>query len=77
MTRTASVALSIATLGLVAAAATGVAQARGRSSKLTQVVQFDRQAIDVAVTEDGRRFINFPRRTDDAPISVAKISKPD
>ena len=77
MTRTASVALSIATIGLVAAAATGVAQARVRSSELTQVAQFDRQATDVAVTEESRSFINFSHRTDDAPISVAKISKTD
>ena len=63
----------IAAIGLVAAAATGIAQAQGHSSELTQVAQFDHQATGVAVTADGRRFVNFPRWTDDAPISVAEI----
>lgn len=59
-------ALSVA----VAAAATAVAQNRG---PLTQVAKFDHQVTGVAVTEDGRRFVNFPRWTDDAPISVAEV----
>ncbi len=41
--------------------------------RLTQVAQFDHQATGVAVTADGRRFVNFPRWTDDAPLSVAEI----
>ncbi|WP_245739079.1 L-dopachrome tautomerase-related protein [Sphingomonas rubra] len=68
----------IAAAGLIAVAAVGVAQAQGgpgRSSQLTQVAQFDHQATGVAVTEDGRRFVNFPRWTDDAPISVAEVSR--
>lgn len=36
---------------------------------------FDHQVTGVAVTHDGRRFVNFPRWTDDAPISVAEITK--
>jgi sugar lactone lactonase YvrE len=42
-------------------------------TRLTQVAAFDHQATGVAITADGRRFINFPRWTDDAPLSVAEI----
>ena len=40
---------------------------------LTLVAEFDHQVTGVAVVEDGRRFVNFPRWTDDAPISVAEV----
>jgi sugar lactone lactonase YvrE len=40
---------------------------------LSQVAQFDHQVTGVSVTSDGRRFVNFPRWTDDAPISVAEV----
>ncbi len=75
MKKAAPYAAGIAAIGLVAAAAAGVAHAQGRSAQLTQVAQFDHQATGVAVTEDGRRFVNFPRWTDDAPISVAEVMK--
>jgi pimeloyl-ACP methyl ester carboxylesterase/sugar lactone lactonase YvrE len=75
MKKAAPYAAGIAAIGLVAAAAVGVAHAQGRSAQLTQVAQFDHQATGVAVTEDGRRFVNFPRWTDDAPISVAEVMK--
>ncbi|RSU45332.1 L-dopachrome tautomerase-related protein [Sphingomonas sp. S-NIH.Pt15_0812] len=75
MKKAAPYAAGIAAIGLVAAAAAGVAHAQGRSAQLTQVAQFDHQATGVAVTEDGRRFVNFPRWTDDVPISVAEVMK--
>ena len=56
----------------VASAGTGYAMAT-RSSALTAVARFDHQVTGVAVTADGRRFVNFPRWTDDAPISVAEV----
>ncbi len=62
-----------AALGVIAAAAIGVAQAQCTAGPLTQVAQFDHQVTGVAVTADGRRFVNFPRWTDDAPISVAEV----
>ena len=43
------------------------------SSSLTLVAEFNHQVTGVAVVEDGRRFVNFPRWTDDAPISVAEV----
>jgi len=56
------------TLALV----TGTA-ALAQGGPLTPVATFDHQATGVAVTQDGRRFVNFPRWTDDAPISVAEV----
>ncbi len=47
----------------------------GRGDALRQEAHFDHQATGVAVTADGRRFVNFPRWTDDAPISVAEVMK--
>ncbi len=59
---------------LAALAASG-ANAQRNITSLSQVAQFDHQATGVAVTADGRRFVNFPRWTDDAPISVAEVMK--
>ena len=41
--------------------------------RLKLVAQFDHQVTGVAATADGRIFVNFPRWTDDAPISVAEV----
>ncbi|PWE52348.1 hypothetical protein DEM27_31370 [Metarhizobium album] len=61
-------------LGVVTVALANAAFAQtGRSAALTQVARFDHQVTGVAVTADGRRFVNFPRWTDDAPISVAEV----
>jgi sugar lactone lactonase YvrE len=63
--------------GLTAAVATAAvaaaATAQRVSGPLTEVAQFDHQVTGVAVAADGRRFVNFPRWTDDAPISVAEV----
>lgn len=40
---------------------------------LTQVAAFDHQVTGVSVSPDGRIFVNFPRWTDDAPVSVAEL----
>ena len=42
---------------------------------LTPVARFDHQVTGVAVTADGRRFVNFPRWTEDAPVSVAEVMR--
>ena len=61
-------------LGAFTIALAGAAYAQtGRSAALTQVARFDHQVTGVAVSADGRRFVNFPRWTDDAPISVAEV----
>jgi sugar lactone lactonase YvrE len=59
----------------LAALCATTASAQRAGAPLTQVAQFDHQATGVAVTADGRRFVNFPRWTDDAPISVAEVMK--
>ncbi|WP_254604887.1 major royal jelly family protein [Sphingomonas bacterium] len=48
-------------------------EAIGLTGPLTEVAAFEHQVTGVAVTADGRRFVNFPRWTDDAPISVGEI----
>jgi len=73
MTKTKPFLAAAAAVGVIAVAAFGVAQAQ--TGPLTQVAQFDHQVTGVAVVEDGRRFVNFPRWTDDAPISVAEVAK--
>ena len=42
-------------------------------ARLQMVAAFDHQVTGVSVALDGRRFVNFPRWTDDAPVSVAEI----
>lgn len=65
----------LAAVGVVAASAAAIAQSGSRGSMLTPVARFDHQVTGVAVTADGRRFVNFPRWTDDAPVSVAEVLK--
>ena len=48
-------------------------EALGLAGPLTEVAAFEHQVTGVAIAEDGRRFVNFPRWTDDAPISVAEV----
>jgi sugar lactone lactonase YvrE len=65
MTRTAWLLAGIAALAAAPASA----------QTLSKVAGFEHQATGVAVTADGRRFVNFPRWTEDAPISVAEVMK--
>ena len=67
MLRRSTLALSTA-LCLLAAA-----PADAQPPRLNPVATFDHQVTGVAVTADGRRFVNFPRWTDDAPLSVAEV----
>jgi sugar lactone lactonase YvrE len=43
--------------------------------KLEKVAGFDHQVTGVTVSEDGRIFVNFPRWTEDSPVSVAELGK--
>ncbi|MDP9064658.1 MAG: hypothetical protein M3O06_02190, partial [Pseudomonadota bacterium] len=43
------------------------------AAELKPVAKFDHQVTGVTVAPNGRRFVNFPRWTDDAPISVAEL----
>jgi len=71
--KTKHVLLAFAAMATLAGTA-GYAQS-GRVGELRQEARFDHQVTGVAVTADGRRFVNFPRWTDDAPISVAEVMK--
>lgn len=44
-----------------------------QSGTLQQVARFDHQVTGVTVSADGRIFVNFPRWTEDAPVSVAEL----
>src|SRR3954453_2748406 len=45
----------------------------GRDGRLQSVATFDHQVTGVTVAPDGRIFVNFPRWTEDAPVSVAEL----
>ena len=44
-----------------------------RDIRLQAVATFDHQVTGVTVTPDGRIFVNFPRWTEDTPVSVAEL----
>jgi sugar lactone lactonase YvrE len=44
-------------------------------SNLKRVATFDHQATGVTVAKDDRVFVNFPRWTEDSPVSVAEVMK--
>jgi sugar lactone lactonase YvrE len=77
------IALVVAGAGLPAGAATAQAQAapatqpahRHAATPLRQAAQFDHQVTGVTVSERGRIFVNFPRWTEDAPVSVAEVMR--
>lgn len=48
-------------------------QAQGNGARLEQVAEFPHQVTGVTVSEDNRIFVNFPRWTEDSPISVAEV----
>jgi hypothetical protein len=41
--------------------------------RLQKVATFDHQVTGVTVSEEGRIFVNFPRWSEDVPVSVAEI----
>jgi hypothetical protein len=43
--------------------------------RLKKVATFDHQVTGVTVSEDGRIFVNFPRWSEDVPVSVAEVMK--
>jgi sugar lactone lactonase YvrE len=44
-----------------------------RDSRLQSVASFEHQVTGVTVAPDGRIFVNFPRWTEDTPVSVAEL----
>ncbi|WP_036165395.1 L-dopachrome tautomerase-related protein [Massilia sp. 9096] len=51
------------------------ASAAAAAPALQQVAKFGHQVTGVTVSETGRIFVNFPRWTEDAPVSVAEVMK--
>jgi sugar lactone lactonase YvrE len=43
--------------------------------RLEEAASFPHQVTGVAATPDGRVFVNFPRWTEDTPVSVAEVAK--
>ncbi len=60
-----------------AAQAAPAAQPEHRRAEavLQQTAQFEHQVTGVTVSERGRIFVNFPRWTEDSPVSVAEVMK--
>jgi sugar lactone lactonase YvrE len=48
---------------------------RRTDAALQQAAQFEHQVTGVTVSERGRIFVNFPRWTEDAPVSVAEVMR--
>ncbi len=55
------------------AALCAVISVEASAQSLTQVARFEHQVTGVTVSKTGRIFVNFPRWTDDAPVSVAEV----
>jgi sugar lactone lactonase YvrE len=52
-----------------------MAQTQSEQPRFEQVATFEHQVTGVTVARDGRIFVNFPRWTEDAPVSVAEVMK--
>jgi sugar lactone lactonase YvrE len=48
---------------------------RRTDTVLQQAAQFEHQVTGVTVSERGRIFVNFPRWTEDSPVSVAEVMR--
>ncbi|TNC68797.1 L-dopachrome tautomerase-related protein [Rubellimicrobium roseum] len=72
MVKKSTVMAGVAGAGAAVAAAYA-ARRMGQNAALEEVARFDHQVTGVAATEDGRVFVNFPRWTEDAPVSVAEV----
>ncbi|MET0968738.1 MAG: L-dopachrome tautomerase-related protein [Tardiphaga sp.] len=46
-----------------------------KDERLQQVATFDHQVTGVSVAENGRIFVNFPRWSEDVPVSVGEVQK--
>ncbi len=69
---------SLLLAGTAAAALAGTAPLRAQGRRptlaaLEPVATFEHQVTGVAVSDDGRIFVNFPRWTEDSPVSVAEV----
>jgi len=75
MLRLTAVTLLFGTLLATASTAQQSAAPSQGTAQLQQVASFEHQVTGVTVSKDGRVFVNFPRWTEDAPISVAEVTR--
>jgi sugar lactone lactonase YvrE len=75
MLRLTSMTLLFGTLLATTSLAQQSAAPTQSTAQLEQVISFDHQVTGVTVSKDGRIFVNFPRWTEDAPISVAEVTR--
>ncbi len=59
--------------GLALAAVVPAAPALAQKARLEPVAVFPHQVTGVTVSKEGRVFVNFPRWTEDAPVSVGEV----
>ncbi|WP_343714935.1 L-dopachrome tautomerase-related protein [Inquilinus sp.] len=71
----AAAAAAMAFLADAAFAQQQAALSPGGAAQLQLVARFEHQVTGVTVSPDGRIFVNFPRWTEDAPISVAEVTR--
>ncbi|MDQ2822676.1 MAG: major royal jelly family protein [Pseudomonadota bacterium] len=71
----ASIALALAGLAGTVPAWSAANDNSARHTMLEPVAQFGHQVTGVTVSENGRIFVNFPRWTEDSPVSVAEVMK--
>lgn len=71
----AAAAIALGSLPLAASAQQQAASSPGGAARLQLVASFEHQVTGVTVSADGRIFVNFPRWTEDAPISVAEVAR--
>lgn len=65
----------LATPSVAQQSAASQSRAASQGAQLQQVATFEHQVTGVTVSPDGRIFVNFPRWTEDAPISVAEVTR--
>lgn len=70
-----TLALVLLSSGASLAQQKAAAPSSGGTAQLQLVASFEHQVTGVTVAPDGRIFVNFPRWTEDAPISVAEVTR--
>ncbi|MBB2960868.1 L-dopachrome tautomerase-related protein [Methylobacterium sp. R2-1] len=70
MTRTFTALAAVLLTGTMASPLPAQAQEK---AALTKIASFEHQVTGITVARDGRIFVNFPRWSEDAPVSVAEL----
>lgn len=68
-------ALAMALIATASIAPQQAAPSPGGAVRLQLVASFEHQVTGVTVAADGRIFVNFPRWSEDAPVSVAELTR--